>query len=105
MKRTMTKMRSNPTVTRWRNIERGCTEDEWQGLENNLWKTFEEVLGFETKVSKREWFDTDSERGIGKMNEACKARLGRPTRKDILLMNNYVQSVIKCSQWKKTYKG
>ena len=44
-------------------------------------KTFEEVLDFETEVSKREWFDSDSERTIGKMNETYKARLGRPTRK------------------------
>ena len=81
MKRTVTKIRRNPTITWWRDIERGHTEDEWQGLENNLWKTFEEVLGFETKVSEREWFDTDTERAIGKMNGACKARLGRPSRK------------------------
>ena len=65
VKRTTTKIRGNPTVTWWRDVERECAEDEWQGLGNNLWKTFEEVLGFETKVSKREWFDTDSERAIG----------------------------------------
>jgi hypothetical protein len=38
------------------------------------------VLGVETKVSKREWFDADCKIAIGKKNEAYNCWLGRPTR-------------------------
>jgi hypothetical protein len=40
------------------NLEKGNIE-ECLELKNILWKTSEENLGIETKVSKREWFDAD----------------------------------------------
>jgi hypothetical protein len=48
-----------------RTKEKGNIE-EWLELKNNLRKTFEEVLGIETKVSTREWFDVDCEKLLGK---------------------------------------
>jgi hypothetical protein len=53
-----------------RTEEKGNIEEEWLEIKNNLKKTFEEVLGFETKVSTREWFDADYEIATGKKNEA-----------------------------------
>jgi len=63
-----------------RTEEKGNTEEEWLELKNNLRNTFEEVLGVETKVSTRQWFDADYEIAIGKKNEAYKRWLRRPTR-------------------------
>jgi hypothetical protein len=63
-----------------RTEEKGNIEEEWLELKNNLRKTFEEVLGVETKVSTKEWFDADCEIAIGKKNEAYKCWLGRLTR-------------------------
>jgi len=60
--------------------EKGNIDEEWLELKNNLRETFEEVLGVETKVSTREWFDADCKIAIGKKNKAYKCRLGRPTR-------------------------
>jgi hypothetical protein len=45
-----------------------------------LWKTTEKVLGFETKVYNKEWFDADCEMSIGRRNEDYEPWLGRTTR-------------------------
>jgi len=71
-----------------RDEEKENIEEEWLELKNNLWNTFEEVLGVETKVSTREWFDADYEIATGEKNEAYKGRLGRPTRENVPIMNN-----------------
>lgn len=56
-----------------RTEEKGNTEEKWLDLKNNLRETFEEVLGVETKVSTKEWFDADCKIAIGKKNEAYKS--------------------------------
>jgi hypothetical protein len=57
-----------------------CIEEEWQELQNNLWKTSKKVFGFETRIHKREWFDADCETDTGRSIEAYKSWLRRPTR-------------------------
>jgi hypothetical protein len=37
-------------------------------------------LVLETKVSKREWFEADCEKAVGKKNDAYTCWLGRPAR-------------------------
>lgn len=65
--------------------------------------TSDEVLGLETKVSKREQRDADCEIDIGKQNESWLGKcthyeqLGREANKKYADDRNH-------SQWKKTYK-
>jgi hypothetical protein len=44
----------------------GNIEEQWQEVKNSWWKTSEDVLDFETRIYKREWFDADCETAVGK---------------------------------------
>jgi hypothetical protein len=61
------------------NLGKGKRKQEWLEHKNNLWKTSEKVVGFESNVSKREWIDADCEIAIGKKNKGYIYLLGRPT--------------------------
>jgi hypothetical protein len=52
-----------------------CIEEEWQEIQNNLWKTSKEDFGFETRIRNREWFGVDCETDSGKGIEAYKSWL------------------------------